>query len=356
MNLNTTELQRYTQQLKLDEIGIEGQLKLKQARVLCIGAGGLGSPLLLYLAASGIGTLGIVDSDVVELSNLHRQVLYRQTDIGLPKAQCAKTHLTGLNPEIQIEAHVTTLDAHNSDELLGQYDIIADCSDNFATRYLINEVCFTLNKPSVFASIDRFEGQCSLFAGQGHPCLRCLFPSLDNNIPNCNEGGVLGVLPGLLGILQANEILKWILNLGTPLSERLLTLNMLSLEFRQFQINRNLDCAFCVWGQSMETSTPSCNVQYSISPEILKAKLQAKEKIVLLDVRSIEEHAAYNMGGILIPLPELSNRLAELNPNDTIVIYCQSGGRSLQALDRLKEAHFQHVQYLKGGLVAWQRN
>jgi molybdopterin/thiamine biosynthesis adenylyltransferase/rhodanese-related sulfurtransferase len=349
-----TELGRYAQQIKLDEIGVVGQLKLKQARVLCVGAGGLGSPLLLYLAASGIGTLGIIDPDVVELSNLHRQVLYRESDLGQPKALSAKAHLLALNSQIKVEAHVLRLDRDNVEKLFSQYDIIADCSDNFETRYLVNEICFQLNKPSVFASIDRFEGQCAVFAGKDHPCLRCLFPSPDLSLRNCSEAGVLGVLPGLLGVIQANEILKWILQIGTSLSEQLLTVDIQTLSFRRFQIQRNEVCPFCVLKQSFNSHPIFCHSQQVLSPAGLQEKLQANEKIVLLDVRSKEEHALYNLGGLLIPLPELRERLTELNPNDMIVVYCQSGPRSIQALSILKKAQFRQVQYLEGGVAGWR--
>ena len=352
MKLSRTELQQYDQQIKLSEIGIEGQLKLKQARVLCVGAGGLGCPLLQYLTAAGVGTLGIIDFDRVERSNLHRQILYAASDIGKPKALVAKARLSAQNPEIIIHTHTEKLTLSNARELIDQYDIVADCSDNFTTRYLINDVCTQLNKPTVFASIAKFEGQCAVFLRKGDPCLRCVFPHPELvEAPNCSESGVLGVLPGLLGVIQANEILKWILKTGESLSKKLLTLNCLTMEFKKFQITQNPECKTCVLKQpvTLLNLPDNCLKEASISLIALKEKLQKENKIFLLDVRSVEERDTYHMGGVLIPLPELENRLSELKRDDEIVVYCHSGKRSLQAVALLKENHFQTVSYLEGG-------
>lgn len=247
MSLNTDDFNRYTQQLKLHEIGITGQLKLKKARVLCIGAGGLGSPLLLYLAAAGIGTIGIVDHDDVQLSNLHRQVLYKTADIGLKKATIAQERLLDLNLMIHVNAYHERLTPDNATQFIADYDIIADCTDNFDTHYLINDVCFELDKPYVFAAINQFEGQCSLFLGKKSPCYRCLFPSkpAPAMIPNCQEGGVLGVLPGIFGLIQANEIIKKILNLTETLAGKILTIHILTLQFRQFTLTKDAQCSLC---------------------------------------------------------------------------------------------------------------
>ncbi len=246
MSLTPDEINRYSQQLKLEHIGLEGQLKLKNSRVLCIGAGGLGSSLLFYLTAAGIGKIGIVDHDVVELSNLHRQILYQDSQLGQKKSAVAKQQLSALNPHIDIHAYSEKFNLQNANELINQYDIIADCSDNFATRYLINDICYYLNKPYAFASVSQFEGQCSLFLGKHSPCFRCLFPSTSTMTPNCSEGGILGVLPGLLGIIQATEIMKYTLNLGNTLAGHLLTIDALNMQFRKFQFTQNTECSLCV--------------------------------------------------------------------------------------------------------------
>jgi len=251
MTLTPAEMNRYSQQLNLDQIGLDGQLKLKNARVLCIGAGGLGSALLFYLGAAGVGHIGIMDDDVIELSNLHRQILYQTSQLGQKKVFMAHQQLSALNPDIDIALHTDKLNLNNAHELINQYDIIADCSDNFATHYLINDVCFHLNKPYAFASIAQFEGQCSLFLGKQGPCYRCLFP-FKSSIPDCSAAGVLGVLPGLFGVIQATEIIKWILKTGEPLAGRWLVGDLLKMQFRQFYFIQNPECTLCILQQSVE--------------------------------------------------------------------------------------------------------
>lgn len=247
MNITPDEIERYAQQIKLENIGLSGQTKLKRAKVLCIGAGGLGSSLLLYLAAAGIGKIGIVDHDIVELSNLQRQILYRTSTINQYKAAYAKQQLLDINPNIDCEAYIEKLNIENAHEIINQYDIIADCTDNFATRYLIHDICFKLNKPYVFASIDKYQGQCAVFFGVHHACLRCIFPTAPrlDVFANCNNTGVLGTLPGILGTIQATEILKWVLNIGELLTDSLLVIDMLTLSFKKYNIKRNEDCKLC---------------------------------------------------------------------------------------------------------------
>src|SRR5436190_1203377 len=357
--LTPDEIMRYTQQIKLAEIGLEGQKKLKQARVLCIGLGGLGSPLLLYLAAAGVGKLGIVDHDQVELTNLHRQILYRSQDLHQSKAILAKQQLLALNPSIQVHAYPEKLTQHNVDELISQYDIIADGSDNFATRYLIHDSCFKFNKPYMYASAGQFQGYCSIFhANAENPCLHCLFPNtpFDSKL-NCVTEGVIGVLPGLLGILQATEIIKWILKLGSSLVKRLLTVDLLSMTFKEIHLRKNHDCQLC--GHCEFVDEPISEIvcsevsplkEYAISAQQLIHLLQ-KNNTSLIDVRSAAEHNAENIGGRLIPLIELPDHLNELNRNHTIIFYCHSGQRSLEALKLLLASGFTSVKYLKNGAV-----
>lgn len=352
--LSADEMNRYTQQLKLDQIGIDGQEKLKNAKVLCIGAGGLGSAFLFYLAAAGVGTIGVIDDDEVELSNLQRQILYQHAHIGKKKSLIAQRQLLALNPDITVHANTEKLTSENALRLISQYDIIADCSDNFATRYLVSEVCFELNKPYVFASISQFIGQCSLFSTNQHPCFRCLFPNPPSfdALPDCKEGGVLGVLPGLLGIMQATEVLKWILQCGETLAGQLLQINILNMQFRKYQLTKNPECSLCVLRQSF--ALISLQHLVGISVQELQEKMHARENMLLLDVRSAQEYAIDNLGGTLIPLPELMARLSELNSNMPIIVYCQSGKRSQQAASLLMNSGFNSVQYLRGGLFEWR--
>lgn len=357
--LSADEIIRYAQQIKLSEIGLEGQKKLKQARVLCIGLGGLGSPLLLYLAAAGVGKLGIIDHDQVELTNLHRQILYRTQDLNQSKAILAKQHLLALNPDIEVQAYPQKLTQNNVEALINQYDIIADGSDNFMTRYLIHDSCFKFNKPYVYASAGQFQGYCALFhANSESPCLHCLFPKTTSDINvNCATDGVLGVLPGLLGILQATEIIKWIVKLGTGLAKRLLTVNLLTMSFKEIHLRKNPDCQLCVYREFVHEPIPDIVSaetislkDYAISAQQLIHLLQ-KNNTSLVDVRSAAEHTDKNIGGQLIPLIELPDRLNELNLKHTIILYCHSGNRSLAAVKLLLAAGFTSVKYLQNGAV-----
>ncbi|MFI4918356.1 MAG: molybdopterin-synthase adenylyltransferase MoeB [Legionellales bacterium] len=353
--LSTDELIRYSQQIKLDEIGLSGQEKLKNARVLCVGLGGLGSPLLLYLAAAGVGTLGIVDDDVVELSNLQRQILYRQPQVALQKTVAASEQLLALNPSIQVRAYHEKLTKHNAAELIRQYDIIADGSDNFYTRYLIHDLCFELEKPYVYASASQFQGYCSIFYGGHGPCLRCLFPVPPSSdlIPNCDNGGVLGVLPGMLGIIQAAEVIKWILNLGDSLAKRLLMVDLLKMTFKEIQLSQNPDCKLCVQHPSLSTpvNLKRCQPPLDLKKHaVTAAQLFAFGNTILIDVRTAKEHATHNIGGRLLPLAELPQRLSELDPNHNFILYCHSGKRSILALRLLLEAGFTSARYLINGI------
>lgn len=363
MYLTPEEQIRYSRHLSLPDVGMEGQLKLKQARVLCIGAGGLGSPALLYLAAAGIGTIGIVDPDVVELSNLQRQVLYTDADIGQQKAVIAEKHLLALNPGIEVAAHVEEFNFDNALSILGQYDMVIDAADNFETRYLVNDAAFHLKKPDISASIFQHEGQCSVFTAADGPCYRCLFPSPPPSqlIPSCAAGGVFGAMCGLLGTIQAMEAIKIILNKGRSLIGRLLTVNGLTLEFREFNLERNPDCILCQHQQSFSNlprySEKSC-MQAKVVEEITAKEVAALQEqgadFLLLDVREQAEYDSANLGGKLIPLGQLPSRLNELNPEQFIVVHCRSGGRSRRAVELLQEVGFSKVKNMKGGILAWQ--
>jgi len=364
--LSNTELKRYSRHLIMPEIGRAGQEKLKQARVLCIGAGGLGSPLALYLAAAGVGHLGLVDADVVDLSNLQRQVLHRSEDIGRNKVQSARDKLLALNPEIEIELHCSMVTPDNALELLAQYDIIADGSDNFATRYLVNDACVLLGKPNVHASIFRFEGQASVFDVAHGPCYRCLYgtPPEAGEVPNCAEGGVLGVLPGLMGVVQATEVIKLIVGIGEPLIGRMLCYDALQMRMRELQLLRDADCPACGTRRSIrdlsahrEAAVPCALVAV---PEIAAHELQhwlacaGAASPLVLDVREQAEWDSCRIeGAIHIPLAQLQERLGELDPKADIVVYCLMGARSRRAVAQLREAGFKTVRSLNGGIRAW---
>ncbi|WED44633.1 HesA/MoeB/ThiF family protein [Legionella cardiaca] len=358
MSFVTEELTRYSQQIKLPEVGLSGQEKLKNTRVLCIGVGGLGSSLSLYLAAAGVGTLGIVDDDVVELSNLHRQILYHSLQINQPKAFAAKEQLVALNPTIQVNAYPERLTQQNAAALIKQYDIIVDGSDNFYTRYLAHDYCFALNKPYIYASASQFQGYSSIFYGKQGPCFHCLFPkeSTRQVIPNCGIGGVLGTLPGILGMIQATEIIKWVLKIGDSLERRLLIVDLLKMTFKEVNLIQNPDCQLCVHHQFFsENKVESFACQYSnhkdygITYEKLPEFLQ--RNAMLVDVRTLEEHQKKNIGGKLIPLTELPQRLHELNPEQMIILYCFSGQRSMAALNMLLERGVNSVKYLINGIA-----
>lgn len=365
MSLSDTELVYYARHLSLEAIGIDGQTKLKNARVLCIGAGGLGCPVLLYLAAAGIGTLGIVDGDQIEISNLHRQILYSTDNIGEFKADVAAKKLAQLNPYIQMVPHTFALTGANIFELIAGYDILVDCSDNFSTRYLVNDACFYSAKPNVQASIAQFAGQCSIFTANNGPCYRCLFdsPPPPNLIQNCADAGVLGVLPGILGSIQALEVIKLITGTGTPLIGALLTIDALSLTFNTLALQKNPECPLCRYQQpfgSLPGIAEKCtttrladDTMATITAQALQA-CQKNEQIFILDVREPYEYEICNLGGYLIPLSELAGRLHELNPDQRIVVHCKKGPRSQQAAALLKQAGFKDVCYLAGGILAWK--
>ncbi len=366
--MNTEEKNRYSRHLLLPEVGIEGQTKLKAAKILCIGAGGLTSPAALYLAAAGVGQLGIVDPDHVAISNLQRQILYSTADVGQKKVSRAHKKLLELNPEIQIKEYDTFLTATNGATIAADYDVILDGSDNFSTRYLTNDLAFFLKKPLIYGSVFRFEGQCTLFeAHQQGPCYRCLFPEPPplGLIPSCSEAGVLGVVPGIIGTLQATEALKWILKIGTSLCGRLLQWNALNVTFREFQLRKNPLCPLCSahpkitqlieqkisCAISMNQKSPSIPV---MTVEELQQKLHQNPSIKLIDVREPSEYEIANIeGSQLIPLGELLSRCQELPHDQEIALLCRSGGRSAQAVLWLQNAGFSKLYNVEGGILAW---
>ena len=372
--LTHEEIARYSRHLILPEVGMEGQQKLKAAKVLCVGTGGLGAPLLLYLAAAGVGTLGLVDFDVVDASNLHRQVIHSTPDIGRPKLDSAADKLQALNPEVKIVKHNTMLTSANAMEILADYDIVADGTDNFQTRYLVNDASVLSGKPNVYASIFRFEGQASVFGAPDGPCYRCLYPEPPppGLVPSCAEGGVLGILPGLLGVIQATEVVKLILDKGEPLIGRLLLVDALAMRFRELKLKKNPDCPvcgthptvtklidydqFCGITPPAKEITQVANVQNGvpqIGPEELKRRQTAGEDVFVLDVREPHEYQIANIGGHLIPLNDLPKRVGELDREKNIVVQCKSGGRSQRAAEFLQQQGFQHIENLAGGITAW---
>ncbi|HEU5404209.1 MAG TPA: molybdopterin-synthase adenylyltransferase MoeB [Terriglobales bacterium] len=371
-NRNTTlsndEILRYSRHLIMPEVGMEGQQKLKAARVLCIGAGGLGSPLALYLGAAGVGTLGLVDFDVVDFTNLQRQIIHTQSDVGRPKLDSAEEKLKAINPFVEVRKFETKLTSANALDIFSEFDIIADGTDNFPTRYLVNDACVLTGKPNVYASIFRFEGQASVFATEAGPCYRCLYPEPPppGLVPSCAEGGVLGILPGLLGIIQATEVIKLILGSGEPLIGRLLLVDALAMRFRELRLRKDKDCPVCgehrtihqlidynefcgIRGEEkpVEVSVPE------IQPQELKHRLDAGEDILVLDVREPHEYQICNIGGYLIPLGDLPKRVNELDTSREIVAHCKGGVRSAKAVDFLQKAGFRKVKNLTGGILAW---
>ena len=365
--LSHAEMLRYSRHLLLPEVGVSGQRKLKAARVLTVGAGGLGSPLSLYLAAAGVGTIGIVDFDVVDLTNLQRQIVHGTSTLGRPKLDSAEARLTDLNPNVKIERHETRLTSQNAMEILREYDIVVDGTDNFPTRYLVNDACVLLGKPNVYGSIFRFEGQASLFYAEAGPCYRCLYsePPPPGLVPSCAEGGVLGVLPGIIGSIQALETIKWIIGAGTSLLGRLLLFDALKLRFRELELRKDPACplcgpsrtirelidyeAFCGIGSEPAYAGPEITV------EELRLEMEEKgSELVLVDVREPHEwEIAHIEGATLIPLNQLPERLAELDGHAEIVTHCHHGARSMKALELLKGAGFGKVRSLAGGIDAW---
>jgi sulfur-carrier protein adenylyltransferase/sulfurtransferase len=365
MRLNVEELQRYSRHLIMPEVTSEGQNRLKAARVLCIGAGGLGSPAALYLAAAGVGTVGIVDFDNVDLSNLQRQILHGTKDIGRGKLESARDRLHDINPQIEIELHKCRFSSENASQLVTTYDVIVDGSDNFPTRYLSNDVCVFARKPNVYGSVFRFEGQTTVFAPHlGGPCYRCLFPEPPppESVPNCAQAGVLGVLPGIIGMLQAIEALKLILGIGEPLVARLLHFDALKVKFRELNLRRDPQCPVC--GENPTIFSPIdyeqfCGVRNEetipeMSPQELKRRMDTGEPFELIDVREPFEYEIARIDGAkLIPLGEIAERLNELSGERPIVVHCHSGTRSAQATRLLQQRGFANVYNLEGGIDAW---
>lgn len=354
--LGSEELARYVRHLALPEVGLAGQVRLKAARVLLVGTGGLGSPAALYLAAAGVGTLGVVDFDRVEVSNLQRQVLFGSSDVGRPKVEAARERLLGLNPYVEVVPHPERLEAANVEQLVARYDLVVDGSDNAATRYLVNDACVRAGKPDVWGAVQGFEGQVAVFATPGGPCYRCLFPMPPppGTIPSCSEGGVLGVVPGVVGMLQATEAIKQILGLGEPLAGRLLVFDALKLTFREVRLRRDPDCPRCaaIPEPTMEAKPPM--LPFQIEVEELRSWLDEDREIRLLDVREPQEHALCRIEGAqLIPLHEIPSRLDEIDGETTTVIYCHHGGRSAQAVAYLRQQGLEHTVNLAGGIHAW---
>jgi len=363
--LTTDDLSRYSRHLILPEVGMEGQQKLKAARVLCVGT------LALYLTAAGIGTLGLVDFDVVDASNLQRQIIHSTKDIGRKKLDSAEEKLKALNPAINIVKHDTMLSSANALDIIKDYDVVADGTDNFPTRYLVNDACVLLGKPNAYGSIFRFEGQASVFATETGPCYRCLYPEPPppGLVPSCAEGGVLGILPGLVGVIQATEVIKLILGKGEPLIGRLLLVDALNMRFRELKLRKNPECPVCGDNPTVTQlidyqhfcgivpETPQeANVKNGI-PQItvkeLKARRDAGEDVFLLDVREPYEYQIAQIGGKLIPQNDVPNRLAEIPRDREIVVQCRSGARSQRIAELLKQAGYQDVVNLAGGILAW---
>jgi adenylyltransferase/sulfurtransferase len=371
--LNADEVKRYSRHLILPEVGMEGQKKLKAARVLCIGAGGLGSPVAMYLAAAGVGTIGIVDFDVVDYSNLQRQILHGTPDVGRPKLQSAADRLHALNPNVRIEQYETALTSQNALQLFKGYDVIVDGTDNFPTRYLVNDACVLLGIPNAYGSIFRFEGQASVFGAKDGPCYRCLYPEPPppGLVPSCAEGGVLGVLPGIVGCIQANETIKLILGIGEPLIGRFLVFDSLRMKFRELKLRKDPDCPVCgshptvkelidyeqfcgVTPAQQQADEPAGGNSTEITVKELKARQDRGEDIFVLDVREPHEYEINRIpGSTLIPLGDLGERFTELDANREIVTQCKSGMRSARAASFLREHGFKNVKNLKGGILAW---
>jgi adenylyltransferase/sulfurtransferase len=371
MELNNDEIRRYSRHLILPEVGLSGQKKIRGASVLCIGAGGLGSPIAMYLAAAGIGKLGILDFDVVDFSNLQRQIIHGTDDVNRPKTESAKETIASINPNVEVVLHNTRISSENALEIIGPYDIVVDGTDNFPTRYLTNDACVLLKKPNVYGSIFRFEGQASVFAPHlGGPCYRCLYPEPPppGMVPSCAEGGVLGVLPGIIGTIQATEILKLALGRGSSLTGRLLLFNALDMKFRELKLRRDPKCPVCgdhptikelidydlFCGIPAEAANPAMNPDEVTVQEMKRALEDPKLGIHVIDVREPDEYQIAHVNGVpLLPLSALSQRFTELDPNRQYYIHCKSGIRSLRALQFLREQGFKYLKSVKGGITAW---
>jgi adenylyltransferase/sulfurtransferase len=372
IEFSNDEIARYSRHLIMPEVTLEGQKRIKAASILCIGAGGLGSPIALYLAAAGVGRLGLVDGDVVDFSNLQRQILHGTKDVGRKKLNSARDRIREVNPNVQVELFDTYFTSENAREIVENYDIVIDGTDNFPTRYLSNDVCVLLKKPNIYGSIFRFDGQCTVFAPHlGGPCYRCMFPEPPppGMVPSCAEGGVLGVLPGIIGVMQAIEAIKLIVGIGESLQGRLVSFDALKMKFREFKLRKDPSCPICGEHPTITDLIDYeqfCGIPQAAAaeaaeapvPEIsvveLKRKLDANEKFVLVDVREqFEWDIARIPGAILIPLGELPSRMSELDSADEIVLHCKSGTRSAKALRLLQEAGFGKLTNVEGGIVAW---
>ncbi len=383
--LSNEEIARYSRHLILPEVGMEGQQKLKAAKVLCVGTGGLGAPLALYLTAAGVGTIGLVDFDVVDESNLQRQIIHSQSTVGMLKVDSAEVMLKGLNKNVNVVKHNEMLTSANALEIFKDYDVIADGTDNFQTRYLVNDACVLTGKPNAYGSIFRFEGQASVFATEEGPCYRCLYPEPPppGLVPSCAEGGVLGILPGLVGVIQATEVIKLILGIGEPLIGRLLLVDALGMSFRTLKLRKNPECPACGTHEikelidydqfcgvvpasgngplevsshgSVDASANVVDGIPQISVEQLKARLDKGDKPFILDVREPHEYAIVNIGAPLIPVGQVGQRLNELPANkaEEIVVHCKTGGRSQRAAQELQTAGYTNVKNLAGGITAW---
>ena len=371
VELSNEEISRYSRHLILPEVGMAGQKKLKATSVLCIGTGGLGSPIAMYLAAAGIGKIGIVDFDVVDYSNLQRQIIHGTADVDRPKVQSGKETLNSINPEVEVVIHETMLTSENALDIIEPYDIVVDGTDNFPTRYLTNDACVLLKKPNVYGSIFRFEGQASVFAPElGGPCYRCLYPEPPppGMVPSCAEGGVLGVLPGIIGCIQATEIIKLALGKGEPLINRLMLYSALDMSFRELKLRRDPKCPICgenptitelidyqeFCGIGDEPDEPQVHPDEVSVQDMKKAMDDSSSDIAFLDVREYDEVEIAKIEGVpLIPLGELPQRFMELDPNQTIYIHCKVGGRSLKAVEFPKQQGFKYCKSVAGGINAW---
>ena len=381
VELSVEEIQRYSRHLLLSEVGIAGQRRLKAARVLLVGAGGLGSPLAMYLAAAGVGRLGIVDFDVVDHSNLQRQLLHGTKDVGRPKLESARDRIRDINPNVEVIGYGEALTASNAFEILRGYDVVADGTDNFPTRYLVNDACVMLGIPNVYGSIFRFEGQASVFDARTGPCYRCLFPEPPppGLVPSCAEGGVLGVLPGIVGSIQAIETIKLILGEGTSLNGRLLLFDALGMKFREMKLRKNPDCVLCGPNPTVTELVDYhafCGVKpapsadeiaaietlrgrnWELTPLDLKVAFDTNQPLFLLDVREPHEVEICSIPGTaaVIPVGSLPERVGEITTDKPIVVYCRSGVRSARAFDTLRAAGFDNVRNLRGGILAWSRD